>query len=315
MELVADWDLEKVFIDHITDPELMAIMRIQSVCLQEMQNFMLSNGFIQLMPVLISPITDPLNHSVYPADLMYENRRFKLTASMIFHKQLSLIPEKIEKIFIVAPNIRLEKDTIKASENHLIEFSQLDMEFKGCSMKVVMDFITSFYVYLFEAVRVRCEDELSLLHRKLPELKRPFPVYSTEGVPPEEVDDFCEKISRESTIPSFITNFKREFYDRENPDKPKVYCNFDMVYPEGYGEALSGAEREFEYEQIVNRMKELDMDMAPYGNYLRLAQKGLIPPSAGAGIGIQRLLRYICGKETIASVCMFDRSIASNFLF
>ena len=116
-------------------------------------------------------------------------------------------------------------------------------------------------------------------------------------------------------LPCFIKNFKREFYDREDPQNPGTYRNFDIVYPEGFGEGLSGAEREYEYNDIVRRMQELNMDMTPYANYLDLAKRGLIPQTAGCGIGIQRLLKFICGKREIKDVCLFDRSVNSAFVF
>merc|ERR1711916_291998 len=110
-------------------------------------------------------------------------------------------------------------------------------------------------------------------------------------------NDFEKVISEQSSTPVFLTNFKREFYDRETPGVRGQYNNFDIIYPEGYGEGLSGAEREFEYEQIIYRMKELDMDLEPYANYLEAAKRGMIPSTAGAGIGIERLIKFICGKR------------------
>lgn len=90
------------------NPDIESIAIIRGRVLQALQQFLLERDFKQLMPILMSPITDPLNHAVYPAELQYEERRLKLTASMIFHKQLALTAKGHDKIFIVAPNIRLE---------------------------------------------------------------------------------------------------------------------------------------------------------------------------------------------------------------
>lgn len=303
------------FISHISDQETPAKLKIQNVLLKEMQAFAFANGFVQLMPLLMSPITDPLNHEVYPAEIQYEQRKLKLTASMIFHKQLALIPDNVNKILIMAPNIRLELAKKKSSSNHLLEFSQFDIEIKNAGMDDVMNFIEKLYIHLFTELEKQCANELRLLGRKLPKLSSPFPRYSTEGIPLAEVDAFCNKISAESPVPAFITNFKREFYDKEDSNKKGIYRNFDLVYPEGYGEALSGAEREYEYADIIRRMQELDMNLEPYANYIEMAKRGLIPRSAGCGIGIQRLLKFICGKQLIRDICLFDRSILSDFVF
>src|SRR3954468_10700746 len=107
------------FLSHINNPQVPAIQRVQTTLLHEMQNFALENGFVQLMPIMMSPFTDPLNHDVYPAEIRYLEHPLKLTQSMIFHKQLALIPQGIDKIFIVSPNIRLERAEQKSSKNHL----------------------------------------------------------------------------------------------------------------------------------------------------------------------------------------------------
>lgn len=303
------------FIAHINRKEMSSILNIQNALLNIMQNFAYAHGFRQIMPVLMSPITDPLNHDVYPAEIAYESNELKLTASMIFHKQLALMVEGIDKILIVAPNIRLELSSKKSSSNHLLEFSQFDIEIVDATIEDIMQFLEKLYIHIFSRIKIECSDDLEILGRELPDFPETFPVRSTVGLPLSEVDDFCDKVSKEAVVPTFITNFKREFYDKEDPNNPGTYRNFDIVYPEGFGEGLSGAEREYSYDQIIRRMEELHMDLAPYKNYLYIAKQGLIPRTAGCGIGMQRLLKYICGKKTISDVCIFDRSINTEFTF
>lgn len=305
------------FLNHIENPETGAIQRIQTILLAEMQSYAQSEGFVQLMPVLMSPFTDPLNHSVYPAEINYEDTRLKLTASMIFHKQLALIPHDINKIFIVSPNIRLEKAIVKNSDNHLLEFSQFDIEIKNADMDQAMDFMEAMLKHAFTGVKAQCASDLEQVGSQLVELDidRPFPRYSSQELQARYGDTFEEEISRRSDTPCFVTNFKREFYDREDSDAPGTYRNFDLIYPRGFGEASSGAEREYSYDDIVRRMQELDMNLEGYSNYLELAQQGKIPRTAGAGIGMQRLMKFICNKRRIADVCLFDRSITTDFVF
>lgn len=302
------------FILHINKPNFSVIHQIQNVMLLEMQNFAFTNGFMQIMPLMLSPITDPLNHSVLPAAIQYYDRKFKLTASMIFHKQMALMTPSVNRLLIVSPNIRLELSDIR-SNNHLIEFSQFDLEMKDAAMEDVMDFIESLYIHIFNQLENKCSDELNKLGRKLPKLEKPFPRYNTSERGNMEVDEYCKHLSKSINVPSFVINFKREFYDREDPVQPGTYRNFDLIYPEGYGEGLSGAERESQYEDIIRRMTELDMDLSPFGNYLYLAKRGLLPRTAGCGIGIQRLVKYVTGQKRIGDVCMFDRSVDSEFIF
>jgi asparaginyl-tRNA synthetase len=295
--------------------EQSAIARITSCVLTELQDYATRAGFVQLLPVMISPFTDPLNHAVYPAQIDYEGRTLKLTASMIFHKQLALNLKDVEKIFIVSPNIRLEKAEIKSSLNHLLEFSQFDLEIKDASMGDVISFVDGLVRHTISQVKQRCAVELSALGRTLPDFNAPFPIYSSDDLRETYGEDFEQAISAESATPCFVTNFKREFYDRETPGDRGRYNNFDLIYSEGFGEGLSGAEREFEYDQILYRMDELKMEVGPFTHYLETARRGHIPQTAGAGLGIQRLIKFICGQPAISNVCLFDRSIASEFIF
>jgi asparaginyl-tRNA synthetase len=303
------------FLSHVTNDHTISILKIQDVLIKELQRFAHQEEFLQIMPLLMSPITDPLNHDVYPANIQYEEKNLKLTASMIFHKQLALIPQQLNKILIMAPNIRLELARKKSSANHLLEFSQFDIEVKNATMDDIMSFVEDLYIYLFSQIEKQCEFELNYLGRVLPKLTKPFLKYSTEGIPLNEIDAFCDAKSEEAMQPFFVTSFKREFYDKEDSNKLGTYRNFDIIYPDGFGEGLSGAEREYQYDDITRRMKELNMDTAPYQNYLEVAKLGLLPRTAGCGIGIQRLLKFICGKPQIKDVCLFDRSIISDFVF
>ncbi len=304
-----------LFNDKLQSDDIAAISKIRNVVLRSLQQYAQDAGFNQMMPILMSPITDPLNHAVYPAEISYEQTKLKLTASMIFHKQLMLHAKNIDKIFILAPNIRLEKNTVKESANHLLEFSQFDLEIKGASMHDIMAFLEGLYKHVFAAVKAECADVLAQLGRDLPDYDKPFPIYSSDELIAKYGDEFEAVVSKNSDSPVFITNYKREFYDRETPGVRGQYNNFDIIYPEGYGEGLSGAEREFEHDQLVYRMEELDMDLTPYTNYLAASKRHMIPPTAGAGIGIERLLKFICGKTQIKDIQLFDRSISSDFLF
>jgi asparaginyl-tRNA synthetase len=301
--------------DDFNHPDVEAIAIIRGRVLQALQQYLLERDFKQLMPILMSPITDPLNHAVYPAELQYEARRLKLTASMIFHKQLALTARGHDKIFIVAPNIRLEKAEIKDSENHLLEFSQFDFEIRNGNMQQVMALIEGLIKHTFAEVKQHCSAQLAHLNRQLPHYDTHFPIYSSDELRAEYGDDFENIMSAKAHTPFFVTNYRREFYDRETPGKRGQYNNYDLIYPESYGEALSGAEREYEYEQIIYRMEELSMDIAPFANYLEVAKRGLLHPSAGGGLGIERLLKFICGKRRIREVALFDRTVGTSFLF
>jgi len=96
------------------------IFRVQTEALRAMHDFLYQEGLIQLMPVILSPVTDPLNHSVGDASIMYNGQKLQLTKSMILHKQVAISTLDTRGIYIVSPNVRLERGP--HSEKHLSTF-------------------------------------------------------------------------------------------------------------------------------------------------------------------------------------------------
>ena len=110
--------------------DMAVVLKIQSTAIKALTDFLDEKEFLQMMPVMLSTVTDPLCHSVYDARIKYLGQDLQLTKSMILHKQLALTSDKISKIYIMSPNVRLEKAECGSSGRHLIEFSQLDIEIK-----------------------------------------------------------------------------------------------------------------------------------------------------------------------------------------
>jgi asparaginyl-tRNA synthetase len=281
------------------------ILHVQSAVLKVLRDFMWKEGIMELMPVMLSPFTDPLNHPVHDSSLQYEGQKLQLTRSMILHKQLSMMRDDLEGIYIVSPNIRLEMGATGKSGRHLIEFSQVDMELKtDCTG--FMRFLERLYREIFAFVKAECAESLERLDRGIVVPNAPFKVYETSELKSKYGERWEHEISIRETQPFWIMDHYREFYDKEDPTSGK-HINYDLVYPEGFGEGLSGAERETEYHTIIRKMKERKTDPGSYAAYLVIAKKGMLRATAGGGFGVERLVRYLTGKREIRDVCLFPR--------
>jgi asparaginyl-tRNA synthetase len=118
-----------------------------------------------------------------------------------------------------------------------------------------------------------------------------------------------EAVSRVHNEPFWIINFPasaRSFYYMESEEEPGVLEDFDLIYPEGFGEAISGGKREHRYNKLVERMLKSGENPVDYKWYLEMLKSG-IPPSAGFGIGVERLTRFICGLENIWDAVPFPK--------
>ncbi|MBU1111497.1 MAG: asparagine synthetase A [Nanoarchaeota archaeon] len=272
-------------------------------------DFFHKHGFTQLMPVMLGKSVDPLGPDpgssiVGIPEIEYQGELLQLVSSMILHKQVAV--KDLKKIFIMSPNIRLERSERKDTGKHLFEFTQADFEIKDAKMDEVFPLVEEFYVGLSEYLKKEAAEEFVALKIPIFEFKAPFAKFETEELEVKYGKDWEEIISRESTQPVWAISHKREFYDKEDPTKPGAYLNYDIIYPKGFGEGLSGAEREHEYEQIVMRIKRDELDMIKYAQYLEHAKEGLAP-SAGAGIGMERLARFLTESEHVGDVTMFKR--------
>ena len=284
---------------------IVEILKIQTEALNAIHEFLHQDGFLQIMPVIMSPITDPLSHPVYEASIEYLNQKLQLTKSMIMHKQIAISMLDAKGIYIISPNVRLEKEI--QSDNHLLEFSQLDIELKDASALEFMSFMEELIVYIFTRVKDTCEKELTILgsHIKIPE--KPFQVYSSWDLRNELGSEFESQISHCNDNLFWITDFEREFYDKEDEMRKGHYVNYDLFYPEGYGEALSGGERDYEYDVLVRKLEERNQSLGDFTPYLELAKAAMLSPSAGGGLGLERLIRFLTKREHIREITLFPK--------
>jgi asparaginyl-tRNA synthetase len=255
---------------------------------------------VEILPVILSAETDPLCHEVVDAKIPYYDTEFCLTKSMILHKQVVL--KHLDKMFCFSPNVRLETVDKKDSGRHLLEFTQLDLEVKGASRDEILELGERLLAYVISRVLEKYK-----LGLKVPSM--PFRRISYAEAVEKYGEDFEPELSKEADGPVWLVDIPlecREFYDKEDPERPGILLDYDLIYPEGFGEGLSGGEREYEYDKVVERIKKTGFAPEKFARYLEVVKEG-VPPSAGFGIGIERLTRYICGLEHVSMARLFSK--------
>lgn len=302
------------FVARITSEKMHHGLNIQRNIINSIVSFMELRGVKQLMPLILSAETDPLNHSVFDAKIKYYENNLSLMKSMILHKQVILSNPQIDSVYIISPNVRLEKKENSIKGRHLIEFTQVDFEFKNRTKEFVKDFMEDLYIYIISNIKNECANDLKFFGRELKIPVKPFVTYDSIELQRYYGENYEEKISQESSDIFWIENFDRWFYDKEDEEKPGTFLNYDIIYPEGFGEGSSGAEREINYQKLKDRMVKTNCDPQDYNNYISLIKTRKIPNTAGAGIGIERLLRYVCGIKNVEDVVPFARNAGENII-
>ncbi|MEU0859786.1 asparagine synthetase A [Streptomyces griseofuscus] len=301
---------------HLTAAETRATLRVQNRMLTAVRAFLAGQGFQELLPPLIGPVTDPGIRGSKQVDVDFYGHKYKLMTSAILYKQATLAA--FDKIFYIAPNVRLEPLETAVTHRHLAEFHQIDVEIRDARREDAMALAEALVSHTVAEVLRDMPAELELLGRDEGALReavtsafgRTSHEQATAGLvelghpqdPGAEIDWRGEEIlSAASRRPFFVVDYpkgSRGFYDREDTQRPGVLRNFDLIAPEGYGELASGSEREHDYATLVTRMRETGENPAKYGWYLDLARRG-IPASSGFGIGLERFTRYVTGRTAV----------------
>lgn len=298
--------------ERLTDPGWRLAQHVTHSVLGEVHRFFDEEGFLQFLPVMLSPVTDPLCHSVLDAGVEAYGQSFQLTRSLIVHKQLLVMEGGFHAVYCVSPNVRLEKPEVRCARRHLFEFCQVDFEWAGASMTDVFDLMERLYRRILLCVRDRLGERLP---RRLDLPPGPFPVFDRAEELEELGPDHEGERSRRMEVPFWLVNHPREFYDREDPARPGTFLNYDLVLPGGFGEVLSGGERVWMEPEILHGMDRAGTPRGPFAHYLSLAGGGRLRSSAGGGFGVQRLVAYLVQERDVPCVSLFDRRPGEKVVF
>jgi asparaginyl-tRNA synthetase len=111
--------------------------------------------------------------------------------------------------------------------------------------------------------------------------------------------------------PVFVECYPKKvkaFYMKQHPDREDLVLCDDLLAPEGYGEIIGGSQREDDYDLLLSRIREEGLPEESYEWYLDLRRYGTFIHS-GFGLGIERLVSWICGLHHIREAIPFPRTI------
>src|SRR5690606_725052 len=132
---------------------------------------------------------------------------------------------------------------------------------------------------------------------------RPFPWGEDCGAPHEEA------IVEEYDKPVLVHRWPAEakaFYMKRDPENEKLVLGVDVLAPEGFGEIIGGSQREEDIDILKQRINEHGLPMDAFEWYLDLRRFGSVPHS-GFGLGIERMVSWVCNLEHIREAIPFAR--------
>ena len=223
----------------------------------------------------------------------------------------------LERVYEIASFYRAEKSH---TGRHLSEFTSVDIEAAFMDYTDVMEVLESLVVEVYKYISEKCKEEQKTIGITIKVPPSPFEriTYSEilkelndEGEKLEFGDDLLDShlriVGKKHPGFFFITDWPmklKPFYIREKEEEPTISRSFDLQF--GYLELSSGGTRLHDPEKIKLRLKEQGLDPTKFENHLQAFDWGM-PPHAGWGLGLERLLTTLIGLDNVREVILYPR--------
>ena len=305
----------------IRSREQTAVAKIKDSLLRGARTWFHENDYVEVTPPIITVVAPEDSTTLF--QLKYFDRIAYLSQSAQFYLESLIF--SLDRVYSLTPSFRAEKSR---TPRHLAEYWHLEMEAAWMLNEENMQVQEQLTSAMVQTAARECSPELELLKRDPASLKRIEPPF--ERVKYQEAMDFLEKkgfnvswgsdlgaveeraLTLDRTIPVFIVNYPKElkpFYMKENPEDPRTYKNSDLLAPEGYGEIIGGSERETDNERMIEWLRDKGENLDNYKWYLDLRRYGSVPHS-GFGLGIERIVTWVCKLEHIRDATPYPRTVA-----
>lgn len=309
-----DTRIDSRFLD-VRRPRVRAIFCIRSAVTCASTAFLHSQGYINITtPKIVAAATEG-GTDLFP--IAYFEKEAFMNQSPQLYKQM-MMAAGFEKVFEIGPIFRAEEhNTIR----HLNEATSLDVEASFADQNDVMDLLEDLIIYVYRYVAETCSEHLEELRVDLVIPEKPFPrIPYAEAIEIanktiEETLTFGDDLSpsAERAIGSeigqhyFIIDWPTEirpYYAMPYPDKPEICKAFDFMHPRM--ELSSGAQRIHDPDLLVERIRAKGLEPESFEFYLKAFRYGM-PPHAGWGLGVERLVMTMLNLDNIREAVLFPR--------
>lgn len=302
--------------------KLTASLKLRSTAINAIHEYFRGEGFYEFQsPILQSTQCEggsELFEVKYFGNKMFLSQTWQLPAEAAIFS--------LEKIYTVAPTFRAEKSL---TSRHLTEFWMIEAEMAWYNFDEMIKCGEGLIKHIVKKSLENNKEEIeSVLERDtsklLPTLKKDFPRITYDkaldllrtkcdmniewGKDLRTLEE--EKLTMLYDTPIIVTHYPKKikaFYMKEDLKNPEVVLGADFLAPEGCGEIIGGSEREENLDSIKKRLKAQGEDPKNYGFYLDTRKYGSVP-HAGFGLGLERVVKWIGGLETVKDAIAFPRT-------
>ena len=298
-----------------------AILTIRERVIWSCREYLHDNGFLLVdSPILTGAIGEG-------ADGLFEVEYFDMGKAYLAQTgQLyaEAAAAAFGKVYCFGPTFRAEKSKTR---RHLTEFWMIEPEVAYADHKDNMALQEGLVCAVVEGVLKHCRKELELLERDISALERIKPPFyhityddavamlQKLGSDIPYGDDFGGDdetiLTNQFDKPVFVECYPKKvkaFYMKQHPEREDLVLCDDLLAPEGYGEIIGGSQREDDLDLLLSRIRAEKLPESSYDWYLDLRRFGSFPHS-GFGMGIERVVSWICGLQHIREAIPWPRTI------
>jgi len=298
-----------------------AIQKIRHNIYYGITEYLNQNNFLRFDSPILTPNACEGSTTLFEVPYFEQGKAY-LSQSGQLYLEAGIM--SFDRVYDFGPVFRAEKSHTR---KHLTEFWMMDAEAAFVKHAENMEIQEDLIRYVIRKILDENHKELEILDRDIEALEKadaPFKkmthaevvdLLQSKGSDIDERGDLGAKdeklLTEDIDVPIFIEKWPKEtkaFYMKREEDNPDIVLGDDLIAPEGYGEIIGGSEREDDYDMLLSRMKEEEMDIDDYQWYLDMRKYGSVPHS-GFGIGLERFVAWLSGVQHVRETIPMPRTI------
>ena len=303
-----------------------SILRVRAEIIKAARDFFDEHGFTLTDPPILTPAACEGTSTLFPVNY-FEEEAFLTQSGQLYIEATAMA---LGKVYSFGPTFRAEKSKTR---RHLTEFWMVEPEVAYAELDDLMDLAEGLISCIVKRCLERRRGDLQVIGRdvaKLEKVEAPFPRITYDdavkmlqeahakgalenkfewggdlGSPDETyISSQFEKPVMVHRYPAKV----KAFYMEPDPQRPDLALCVDVLAPEGHGEIIGGSQRMASYDLLVQRIHEHGLPEEAFKWYLDLRKFGSVP-HGGFGMGIERVVGWICGLEHVRETIPFPRML------
>ncbi len=310
----------------VRTPRQTAILRVRAEIIKAARDYFDERDFVLTDPPILTPAACEGTSTLFPVDY-FDQQAFLTQSGQLYIEATAMA---LGKVYSFGPTFRAEKSKTR---RHLTEFWMVEPEVAYATLDDLMELAENFVAFIVKRCLERRRADLETLGRDLSKLENitaPFPRITYDeavkllqdghakgalesrfeyggdlGSPDETyLSGLFEKPVMVHRYPAKV----KAFYMEPDPQRPDLALCVDVLAPEGCGEIIGGSQRIGSYDLLAQRIREHGLPESAFKWYLDLRKYGGVPHS-GFGMGIERVVGWICGLEHVRETIPFARML------